>query len=373
MGHVTQTTASYEADVAACRSLLSNGSKTFYAASFLLPKRIRNPASALYAFCRLADDAIDCGGDTEANLAALRERLERAYAGRPDNIAADRAFAETVARFDIPRALPAALLDGFAWDASGRIYDDASALKSYAARVAGTVGAMMALLMDARSAHDLARATDLGTAMQLTNIARDVGEDARNGRLYLPRDWMMDAGLDPDAWLAAPEFSDKLGSVIEAVLQVATALYKRAEAGIADLPADCRPGIYAARYMYAEIGREVKRQGFDSVTRRAVVSKRRKMALLTKSVIAAGIKPALWHEGLVEENAFLIDAVEAIPPPMPTIAPHAHRAIRWWDLRGHALLLIDVLEHVERRKLAVGQPRAQVGVRSPGSNTEVLS
>ncbi len=104
-----------------------------------------------------------------------------------------------------------ALLEGFAWDAAGRRYDTLDDLLDYAARVAGAVGAMMAVLMGVRDPALLARACDLGVAMQLTNIARDVGEDARAGRLYLPLAWLREAGIDPDAFLADPALQSRFG------------------------------------------------------------------------------------------------------------------------------------------------------------------
>ena len=199
--------------MAACRALMKGGSKSFFAASLLLPTSVCEPATALYAFCRLADDAIDDGGGLEA-LQGLYDRLDRIYARDPAPIPADRAFAEVVARYGIPKALPAALIEGFEWDERGRTYDTLSDLTAYAARVAGTVGAMMTMLMGVRDADAVARACDLGIAMQFTNIARDVGEDARLGRIYLPRDWLREAGIDPDAWLKAPKFDKALGGVV---------------------------------------------------------------------------------------------------------------------------------------------------------------
>lgn len=273
------------ADLAACRRLLAEGSKSFFAASLLLPARVRGPATALYAFCRLADDAVDRDGGT-ATLARLADRLERAYGGRPLDHPVDRAFADMVACFQLPRALPDALLEGFAWDDAGRRYETLADLEAYAVRVAGSVGAMMAVLMGVRDATALARATDLGIAMQLTNIARDVGEDARAGRLYLPTAWLAEVGLDPDRFLAAPRPSPALSAVVRRLLAAADALYARADDGIAALPRDCRPAIRAARLIYAEIGREVVRAGCDSVSRRAVVSKRRKLALAGRATAA---------------------------------------------------------------------------------------
>src|SRR5262249_9002311 len=161
------------------------------AAARLLPARVRNPAVVLYAFCRTADDAIDTlGGEAVAvSLANLRARLALIYAGQPPATPVDRAFSRLVRRYDLPRALPEALLEGFAWDAAGRRYANMAELRAYAVRVAGTVGVMMALLMDVRSAECLDAAVQLGVAMQFSNIARDVGEDARVGRLYLPLTW----------------------------------------------------------------------------------------------------------------------------------------------------------------------------------------
>src|SRR5215470_11634502 len=212
------TRSMQQSDLSACRALLRGGSRTFFAASHVLPRRVSDPATALYAFCRLADDAVDLHGGKLAALARLRDRLDQAYAGRPAPMAADRAFADVVASFAIPRALPEALLQGLEWDAYGRRYETIGDLRAYAARVAGAVGAMMSLVMGARAPEVIARACDLGVAMQLTNVARDVGEDARAGRLYLPLTWMRDAGIDPDAWLARPEFDVRLAAVVRRLL-----------------------------------------------------------------------------------------------------------------------------------------------------------
>jgi len=329
------------AELAACRALLRGGSRTFHAASYLLPRRIREPAAALYAFCRLADDAVDAEGGGMAAIGRLRERLARVYDGRPAPIAADRAFAGVVQRFAIPRALPEALLEGFEWDAAGRRYETLAALEDYAARVAGAVGAMMAILMGARAADTLARACDLGVAMQLTNIARDVGEDARAARLYLPLAWLREAGIDPDAWLAAPAFSPALGRVVARLLAAADALYERAGAGIAQLPLDCRPGIEAARRVYAEIGREVERARLDSVSRRAVVPARRKARLLALALAAAVRAPPGRPHAPLEATRFLVEAAAL---------PHAAVPIPWWNLYERLVWVIGLFERLERRE-----------------------
>src|SRR6201996_2719905 len=126
-----------ETDMAACRELLRGGSRPFFAASLVLPRAASDPAIALYAFCRLADDAVDLhGGELDA-VDRLRDRLVRGYAGKPMASPADRAFADVVARFAIPSELPEALLEGLKWDAEGRRYETPEDLLDYAVRVAG--------------------------------------------------------------------------------------------------------------------------------------------------------------------------------------------------------------------------------------------
>jgi 15-cis-phytoene synthase len=273
-------------DLEACVESMRGGSKTFFAASRVLPARVAAPAAALYAFCREADDAIDLSTDRHAALADLRLRLDAVYAGAPRALVSDRALAFVVQHARLPRLLLEALLEGFAWDAEGRRYDRIEDLHAYGARVAGTVGAMMALVMGTRDRLALARACELGVAMQLTNIARDVGEDARAGRLYLPLQWLREEGIDAAAWLREPIFCAGIARVVQRLLAEADRLYARAESGVAALPRGCRPAIQAARLVYAEIGREVEAAGLDSVTRRAVVSAERKAVLMARAAVA---------------------------------------------------------------------------------------
>ena len=274
-----------DTDAAACERILREGSKSFHAASRLLPSRVRVPTMGLYAFCRVADDHVDSLPETDGAaklraVARLEARLEAAYAGTPLDSPVDRLFSRLVLEHSIPRALPAALLDGMRWDAEGRTVPDESALLAYSARVAAAVGVMMTLLMGERRPQVLARACDLGVAMQLTNIARDVGEDARNGRVYLPSTWLAEEGIDREAFLANPVFDARLARVVARVLARADDLYARADAGLAELPRDCQRAILAARRIYAAIGGVVVRNGLDSISRRAVVSKAKKLWLV---------------------------------------------------------------------------------------------
>lgn len=343
------TPALDQADLAACRALLNGGSRTFAAAARVLPRRIHTPATALYAFCRVADDAIDADGGGESALAVLHERLDRAYAARPADDPVDRALAWVVRAHDLPRAPLDGLLEGFAWDAQGRGYETLDELHAYATRVAGTVGAMMAVLMEARAPHVVARACDLGIAMQLTNIARDVGEDARAGRLYLPRAWLREAGIEPDAWLRAPAFSEALASVVQRLLNAADLLYVRADAGIAKLPLDCRPGIGAARLMYAEIGRAVERQGCDSVARRAVVPGSRKAALLAASLARLAMPFSTSWAPALPQAQFLVDAIAA------TRQQGRSPDLRWRAFDARVAWLVTLFAQLEERDRATGR------------------
>ncbi len=213
----------------------------------------------------------------------------------------------------MPQVLPEALLEGLAWDADGRVFEDLSGVLSYSARVASAVGAMMCVLMGVRDPHALARACDLGAAMQLTNIARDVGEDARAGRLYLPIDWFAEMGADPGRFLKAPQPTSEVRAMVKRLLREADHLYRRSQAGIAALPRGARAGIWAARLIYDGIGGAVRRNGYDSVTLRGRTSKTAKFGWIGQAGLAAGAslvmpRSAVIYAPPLPETAFLVDA-----------------------------------------------------------------
>jgi len=311
------------ADLKHCEDSIRTGSYSFHAASRLLPGRVRDPALALYAFCRMTDDAVDLVQDKSAAVLTLGERLELIYRGTPRNAPADRAFAAVVEEFEMPRTLPEALLEGMAWDAMGRRYADLSGVYAYSARVAAAVGAMMTVLMRVRDPHALARACDLGVAMQLTNIARDVGEDAAEGRFYLPLDWMDEAGIDVGAFLADPQPCRGIRRITKRLVADANRLYFRSEPGVAELPFPCRPGIFAARHIYAGIGKEVAKGGYDNISRRAYTNTSQKIGWLMLSAIEALIvtvmpRSAVLYAKPLQECAYLVEAAaERLPADNP--------------------------------------------------------
>ncbi len=328
------------ADLEDCSRLLANGSRSFHAASYLLPSGMRMGATALYAWCREADDAIDHAPPERRDqvVTALHEKLRASYAGRVTDSATERAFAWVTRSCNIPLQLPHALIEGFAWDAEVRRYRSIEDLHAYGARVAGSVGAMMSLVMGVRSPKALARACDLGVAMQLTNIARDVGEDARMGRVYLPLNWCQEADVDVEALIAHPEYSQGLGEVVERLLKEADRLYERSMPGIAMLPFSARPAMHAARALYAEIGQEVRRRQHDSVSTRAVVTPQRKMRVLSGALLACLASAEEAAAEPLEATRHLVEAAAEglfAPEPMPAFDGRIH-----W--------LVDLFTRLER-------------------------
>lgn len=312
----------WDADMSICNEMMRKGSKSFFTASKLLPSWMRPPTLALYAYCRHGDDTIDDGPQETkvADLKRLHDRLDACYDPNVPvgslNTPVERTFAAVVRAFEVPKDLPLALLEGFEWDMyddmkdSGR-YEHVEDTIAYSVRVASAVGGMMVALMpkSLRRPEVIARAFDLGIAMQLTNISRDVGEDARNGRVYLPAQWLKEEGVDRAELLRNPTMTPQLGRVVKRLLDLADVYYSRADAGIKFLPADCQLAVQGAGCIYGDIGRVVRSNGYNSVDTRAFTSKKRKLFLLllsyTKKMMAPYVvcteMPAASARYLVEK------------------------------------------------------------------------
>jgi phytoene synthase len=178
-------------------------------------------------------------------------------------------------------------LDGFVMDVEGREYRTLDDTVEYCYHVAGVVGVMMAYVMGVRDEPTLDRATDLGLAFQLTNICRDVVEDAEVGRVYLPLDWLTEAGVAADR-VAAPDRRDGVFEVVRRVLFEADRYYRSAWLGISQLPPRSAWAVAAANAVYSDIGRLILERGPHAWDRRASTSKARKISL----VLGAG--PKSW-------------------------------------------------------------------------------
>jgi phytoene synthase len=267
-----------DAVIADSHGSLAYHGRSFHLAGRLLPAASRDDAAVCYAFCRLADDAVDEAPDLPSARAALdqlRGELRGERAARP-LVAAWNAL---VARRDIPPYATEGLLDGMESDLEAvRIADDGELIR-YCYRAAGTVGLMMAAILEVPAAHvrtARAHAIDLGVAMQLTNIARDVAEDAARDRLYLPADRLSAAQRRSDA---RPDNTGQrieldpaaVRIVVRDVLAMAERFYDSGLAGVRYLPARVRPAIVAAAFLYRGIGRALLRRGGDPLAGRVVL------------------------------------------------------------------------------------------------------
>jgi phytoene synthase len=320
------TPASYTADdFEQCSGFLHKGSSSFYAASKLLPEEVRRGTVMLYSFCRLADDLVDELGDPARALVILRRRLDRVYRGVPCDHAVDRGLLCAAETWGIPKAVFDALLEGFQWDSEERKYATIDELIEYCVRVASTVGVMMTLVMGERSLPALARACDLGVAFQLTNIARDVGEDARNGKVYLPESWLVDEGLSSAALMAKPEATEPLKRVVDRMLRVADQVYADAELGVRMLPGNCQSAVQAAHLIYKAIGGVLRdKLLLDSVNSRARTTGFVKIGWALLAVLQTKliwpVKTALHGDARLE---LAWTMCEAFPEYTPLLAPFA--------------------------------------------------
>ncbi len=343
-----------------CKAQMRHGSKSFFAASRLLPRQVRHDATALYAFCRAADDAIDLANSDSARHTALihlHERLDHIYAGKPLAYAPDMLLAPVVLQHQIPRELLNALLEGLAWDAAGKRYATITELYQYCARVAGTVGVMMSLVMGVRNPDALYLASELGAAMQLTNIARDVGEDARAGRMYLPLEWLDEAGMSADEFMSDPQATPAILNLVQRLLCEADQAYTSAQRGIVQLPADCQFAILSASKVYAAIGKCIRRNQFDSISQRAVVGLAEKLMLIAQARISRTLAvkkgqsighPSSTDKPVVVASRFLIHAVESFQAsPHPNFVRSVLPAKR--SFLGRTEWVLELAENLAQR------------------------
>ena len=266
------------------------GSKSFAAASRLFEPATRRSAVMLYAWCRHCDDVIDgqeAGhsatllSETQARqrLAALIEQTQAVYAGHPVSAPAFAAFSEVVKRHNIRQAYALEHLAGFAMDVDQREYRCIDDTLDYCYHVAGVVGLMMAQIMQVQDELTLDRACDLGLAFQLTNIARDIVEDAAVGRCYLPADWLAERGI-PRERMAEPEYRQDLAVLAQRLIALAEPYYLSAEAGLTSLSWRAAWAVATAGAVYRQIGVKVEAAGAHAWDARISTSKVDKLRLL---------------------------------------------------------------------------------------------
>lgn len=266
-----------------CRQITRQAAKTFYWGSLLLPRRKRLAAWALYAFCRSVDDSVDDPDQTAGPAISLedwRERLRRAYEGQvSDRITL--AWVDMLHHFDVPLQPALDLIDGVQMDQHHRCPQTFADLHLYCYRVAGTVGLLMSPILGYRSPEALPSAVDLGVAMQLTNILRDIGEDFRNGRIYLPDEELERFGYSK-AELAAGVINDAFIELMRFQIARAHDYYERARPGIELLDTGAQLAILASAEMYRGILDAIEANGYDVFSRRAYVPTQTKVLMMPR-------------------------------------------------------------------------------------------
>jgi phytoene synthase len=250
-----------------CTALTKKHSKTFYLASGLLPPEKRRAVRALYAFSRVTDDLADRrdGGGLRA-LEAWRQRALHDRPAEDDPIAL--AWADTRARYRIPDPYAHQLIDGVAQDFHKTRYTSFEDLAEYAYGVASTVGLMSMHIIGFSGEEAVPYAVKLGVALQLTNILRDVGEDWRAGRLYLPQDELAAFDLAEED-IARGRVTGRWRAFLRFQIERNRRFYAEALPGIAMLHGDGRFAIMAAAMLYRDILQDIEAYGGNVFTRRA--------------------------------------------------------------------------------------------------------
>lgn len=265
------------------------GSHSFSAAAKLFSPPVREGAVMLYAWCRHCDDVVDgqelghgqrglVNCDGVARLEELRKATRDAVLHGRISSPVFAGIAEVVRRYKLPMAYLDQHLDGFAMDVNGCRYGTFEDTLRYCWHVAGVVGVMMSHVMGSTESTTLDRACDLGIAFQLTNIARDIVEDAEFDRVYLPADWLRAEGLPEGPALAEAQHRPALARVASKLVASAEPYYESAMDGLPALPLRSAWSIATARSVYRAIGRKVVAQGTRAWDRRAGTNKAEKLA-----------------------------------------------------------------------------------------------
>ncbi|KAL7135357.1 hypothetical protein ABFS83_11G089400 [Erythranthe nasuta] len=298
-GTVTLLSEAYDR----CREVCAEYAKTFYLGTLLMTPERRRAIWAMYVWCRRTDELVDGPNASHITPTALdrwEDRLDDIFSGRPFDML-DAALSDTVTRFPVDIQPFKDMIDGMRMDLWKSRYKNFDELYLYCYYVAGTVGLMSVPIMGiapesqatTESVYNAALA--LGLANQLTNILRDVGEDARRGRVYLPQDELAQAGLS-DEDIFAGKVTDKWRNFMKKQIARARKFFDDAESGVTELSAASRWPVWASLLLYRQILDEIEANDYNNFTRRAYVSKPKKILALplayAKSLVPPSSKPS---------------------------------------------------------------------------------
>ena len=281
-----------------CESITKTHAKSFYFAAKFLPKHKRRPIYALYALCRKVDDEVDeIGENNEAEAVAAvqkwQRKLEEIYEEKPETgnrkpetkNSVFTAWRDLLQTYKIPKNLPLELMRGVLMDTTIKRYETFDELYVYCYRVASTVGLMSSEIFGYKDQKTLEYAEALGIAMQLTNILRDVKEDAAMGRIYLPQEDLRKFGVSEEQ-LFANEMNGNFIEMMKFQIRRARSFYRKSEKGIPLLEKDTRLTVLLASRIYARILDEIERQHYDVFRQRAHTTFSQKLRLI----------PKIWRE-----------------------------------------------------------------------------
>jgi phytoene synthase len=274
-------------------SVLRKHGKSFYWASIFLGSKKASQAARLYSFCRKADDIAD-NSDAKIYRATLLQRWKNEIQRGQSEISEVNEILSLMREINLDTKPLNDLLDGLISDLTLIRIADQNQLINYCYLVAGTVGLMMCKLLGAVDEDAKKFAIDLGIAMQLTNILRDVGEDAHAGRQYIPVSW---ASTSLDFFERNPETSYLAQPLFQRLHDLAEVYYKSAYAGMIYLPWRSRLSIMIAARLYQEIGLQARREGFPVLTKRIIVKPLRKIQLVFISILTFNknlLKPKIF-------------------------------------------------------------------------------
>ena len=271
-----------------CQQKAAQSGSSFYYSFMFLPPERRRAITALYAFCREVDDAVDEPADPQVARAKLdwwRHEVARLYAGQAQH-PVTIALVPAIGPFNIRQRQLGEIMDGMEMDLTQNRYPDFESLRLYCHRVAGVVGQLAASIFGYRNPKTIEYAENLGLAFQLTNIIRDVGEDARKNRIYVPSDEMQRFGVSAADVLNA-QHTENFSRLIEFQVQRVENCYAEA---LAALPAEDRraqrPGLVMAA-IYRTVLEEIGRDGYQVLTRRTTLTPIRKLWIAWKTWVSA--------------------------------------------------------------------------------------
>jgi len=275
-----------------CRSITREHAKTFYMATRFLPNQKQRGIFAIYSLCRYIDDLVDEAEDLVSkreldykgihrNLDQWKKKLDDTYKGKSHDNSILIAFSDVLRSYNIPIQLPFELMDGVCMDLYKNRYESFEEVYDYSYKVASIVGLMTSEVFGYKNKEALDYAVDLGIAMQLTNILRDVGEDLQKNRIYLPKEDLDRFGISENDLFQHKRDSAFL-EMMKFQIQRTRDYYNRSDKGIPLLSKDSRLPVYLARHNYSRILDKIEANDYNVFEHRAYLNSTEKISIIPR-------------------------------------------------------------------------------------------